>query len=101
MSQTHGIECLQYTPIDNGKFVRGKADLLFRSTGLILHECTLQERDGSMEVRLPTIGRRQADGTWKYEPIGKWVSDAYRKGFSAVALAAIDAWIDRQNGDRR
>lgn len=92
----HGIIVLDYTPIE-GKVVKAKLTLLFRATGLILPGCTLQERDGKQEVRLPDTRVKRGE-SYVYEPIAKWSSDEYRNGFSAVALKAIDEYLQESSG---
>lgn len=87
----HGIVVLDYQQVD-GKVVRAKLTLLLRATGLILPGCTLHDREGKIEVRLPTARVKKGD-EWVWEPVAKWSSDQYRDGFSAMALRAIDDYL--------
>lgn len=60
--------------------------------GMILHGCTLHERDGSRWVGMPAR-QYQKDGISTWAPIVELTNKEARDRFQAAALAAIDRYL--------
>jgi hypothetical protein len=61
-------------------------------SGIILHGCTLHEKNGSRWVGLPAK-QYEKDGTKTWAPLVEFTSKEAREKFQGCALAAFDAYM--------
>jgi DNA-binding cell septation regulator SpoVG len=69
-------------------------------SGLVVHNCTLHERNGVRWTGLPSRQYAKDDGTPAYAPVVEFSSNDAKKRFEAAALAAIDRFFENQEGAR-
>jgi hypothetical protein len=62
-------------------------------SGMVLHGCTLHEKNGSRSVGLPAKSYVK-DGATRWSPLVEFKSRETREDFQARALAAIDAHLE-------
>lgn len=65
-------------------------------SGLILHDCTLHQRNESRWVGLPGRPYQKPDGTTSWSPVVEIPENAAREKFQRGALAAVDDYFDRE-----
>jgi hypothetical protein len=67
-------------------------------SGLIIHGCTVHEKNGSRWIGLPAK-QYTKDGTQTWAPLVEFASKEVREKFQALALAAIDAYLMGDTND--
>jgi hypothetical protein len=61
--------------------------------GMILHGCTLHEKNSSRWIGLPAREYQKADNERSWTPLVEFSTKAARERFQTAALAAIDAYV--------
>jgi hypothetical protein len=85
-----GFIVLQFRAFEKNT-LRGFLSLELPS-GMILHGCTLHEKNGSRWVGVPAK-EYEKDGTKTWAPLVEFTSKEAREKFQACALAAFDAYM--------
>lgn len=67
-------------------------------SGLVLHDCTVHERDGSRWVGLPRKSYTDRDGAEQWQPVVEIPDRARRDRFSEQVLAALGAYLEDSRG---
>lgn len=65
-------------------------------SGMILHGCTLLEKNGSRWIGLPAKEFTKSDGTRSWTPQVEFTSKEARDRFQAAALAAVDRHLVKE-----
>ena len=61
-------------------------------SGMILHDCTIHQKNGSRWIGLPAR-QYEKGGTKTWAPLIEFASKEAREKFQAAALAAFDAYM--------
>lgn len=67
-------------------------------SGLVLHDCTVHEREGSRWVGLPRKSYTDRDGAEQWQAVVEIPDRARRDRFSEQVLAALDAHLEDSRG---
>ena len=67
-------------------------------SGLILHNCSLHEREDSRWIGLPAQKFAKEDGTISYTQIIEFTSKAARDRFQAAAVRGVERFLDGDDG---
>jgi DNA-binding cell septation regulator SpoVG len=61
-------------------------------SGLVIHNCTLHQKDGSRWIGLPARQYAKDDGTTSYTPLVEFSTKDARQRFQTAALEALDRY---------
>ena len=81
------ITCTKFHKVEKG-CLRGFASLYVNKWDIEIHSCSLNEKDGSYWVSIPSQ-MYEKDGVKKYSPYITFKDGTKYKAFMEVALAAI------------
>ena len=65
-------------------------------SGLVIHDCTFHERDGSRWIGLAARQFKKEDGSIGYAPLIEFTSSESRQRFQAAALDAVLRHLEAQ-----
>jgi hypothetical protein len=63
-------------------------------SGLVIHNCTLHQKNGSRWLGLPARQYVKDDGSTSYTPLIEFATKDARQRFQAAALEAVDHFLD-------
>jgi hypothetical protein len=63
-------------------------------SGLVIHNCTLHQKDGSRWIGLPARQYSKDDGSTGYTPLIEFTTKDVRLRFQAAALEAVDRFTE-------
>lgn len=67
---------------------------LILPSGLVIHNCSLHQRDGARWIGLPARQYVKDDGAKSYAPLIEFTSKDARQRFQAAALEAVDRFME-------
>jgi len=84
------IKCVRYRAFAKNT-LKGFADLELTRVGLIIHDCTLHEKNGKEWVGIPARQYQGKDGKTQWQPLLEFAESAReaRRVFQEQAIAAI------------
>jgi DNA-binding cell septation regulator SpoVG len=63
------------------------------TSGMVLHDCTLHEKNGSRWIGMPARQYEKSAGEKSWMPLIEFASKEHREKFQAAALAAIRDYL--------
>jgi len=63
-------------------------------SGLVIHNCTLHEKDGSRWIGLPARQYSKDDGSTSYALLIEFATKEARQQFQTMALEAVDRFME-------
>lgn len=73
--------------------LRGFLSLTLPS-GLVIHNCTLHQKDGARWIGLPARQYSKDDGSTSYTPLIEFAAKEVRLRFQVAALEAVDRFME-------
>ena len=93
---TRGFAVPEWKPFEKNT-LRGFLSLELPS-GMIIHGCTVHEKNGARWIGLPARQFQKPDGEKSWSPLIEFVSKDSREKFQAAALAAVDSHLQKARG---